>query len=678
MCGALVKYIPIGHPFPGRNTWPILPRLEISNLEDFFPLSPPQYEGQHYRRGHRKNRPRRRDIQRNRHILVCKHRFGGGRGSAGSETESRPVSKNPNQSELIYGQFWALLDYKDKRQTGLPSREFILSAFCRISLDASIPASRNAPRSLLLHGVYTLSPRKCRQEHRLSGPHPAPLLRLNRGWSRPALIVLAFAFLRPLPACMTPSSGRSTRPDIITSSRLKRLPCRTAARNSFLHCPSPDSAENASSIDVDAVVTGNLFKPGFNFTLPPTTHLDMAKCSRTQSLAAAGGSRIWLDNEGSLLPSIPLRRSLRTTDDHSQAWSCSGADEGEWARVYSVVSGRPLIWWDGAQYEYLQPLRHENPWAVLGTGGDTAVMKQVFTVTKGAGDTPSSRPVIRKLADVVIAAQANHSNFMGGTFSQGTTSVSSTSIEFFTNITTFYDKIPLYSALRITTSTIALIRSETLPAPVTPLSPCPGRFFSNLATGGQVRSTSCYLAPATQDPTARFLGQLDTSAVLLLTDLLGDGRAGTSGAALSDSGLRWYEAHTEHMDQVLVSRGLLLGGDRSSVPVDVRHTVAALSYLQLLLCLLPALAVPVSMFLISRDRRGYFQSSLLAAVHTSASGSKRAWGHSIHKLEEIGVGVVDGHVQLVTPGGGVLANVAPDGVLLPAEKDGVARTCAIS
>ncbi|KAF8879450.1 hypothetical protein BD779DRAFT_1676362 [Infundibulicybe gibba] len=104
-----------------------------------------------------------------------------------------------------------------------------------------------------------------------------------------------------------------------------------------------DSAENASSTDVDAVVTGNLFNPGFHFTLLPTTHLDVSEIvPAQQSLAAAGGPRIWLDQEdlsitidsSTALPS-GAHCDIRTTDDHSQAWSCSGADGGEWARVYS-------------------------------------------------------------------------------------------------------------------------------------------------------------------------------------------------------------------------------------------------------------------------------------------------------------------------------------------------------
>ncbi|KAF8877352.1 hypothetical protein BD779DRAFT_1557812 [Infundibulicybe gibba] len=350
--------------------------------------------------------------------------------------------------------------------------------------------------------------------------------------------------------------------------------------------------------------------------------------------------------------------------------------------------GQPFVWWGGGQSEYIRPFRKDNPWQSLGTGGDTAAMKQVFTVTKDrhrhtfletvlkvsmvsmfpalidnaeilemvrrtfSDDAADDiQPATQKLADIIISAQANHSSYSGGTFFRQDSSVSGTSIELL-NITNSYDQSPIYSVLRATSTNITLIRSETLLNPVTPLSPCPF-YFSNLATGGRVRSTTCYRATPTQDPGARFLGQLDASAVLILTDVLGDGSTAKVATALNDTGLRWYQNHTEHIDQVLASRAFILGGDRGSVLVDVKHTSPAISYLQLLLSLIPTLVALVSILLIRKDKRGYFQSSFFAAV-----------GYS-RVPPEISLDIVDGHVLLGTPNGGALGNIIQGNVALP-------------
>ncbi|KAF8877387.1 hypothetical protein BD779DRAFT_114443 [Infundibulicybe gibba] len=527
----------------------------------------------------------------------------------------------------------------------------------------------------------------------------------SRGWSRSALIVLGFAILSPLAGLYDTLLWSLDSPGYVTrSSRVNG----SAVEGQLLTAPPyivsiADSVGDVGSIDVDVAITGTLFKPGFNFTLPPTNDLSRGDIvPEWAPLAVAKGPRIWLDDEGFSVgidsaALIDPRCVLRTIDGRNQAWGCHIANNMSFGLLEQGFSV-PSVWWSVGQTEYIRPLRKDNPWHSLGTGGETAAMKQVFTVTKDRrrhtfletvlkasvvamfpapigdaeildmvrrtflGDTADDT---QKLADVIITAQANHSSFSGGLLFRGDSSLTTTSIELL-NITNSYDQSPIYSILRATYTNITLIRSETLPKPVTPLSPCPF-YFSNLATGGRVRSTTCNRAIPTQDPGARFLGQIDTSAVLILNDILGEGNTAKAATALNETGLVWFRDHMEHMDQVLASRAFILGGDRGSVPVIVKHTEPALSYLQLLLSLIPALFALISILLVRRDKRGYFRSSFFAAVHatTHLDESRCDKVGYCRVPPEIQLDIVDGHVLLGTPNGGTLGNVVRGCVELP-------------
>ncbi|KAF8879460.1 hypothetical protein BD779DRAFT_1612891 [Infundibulicybe gibba] len=523
----------------------------------------------------------------------------------------------------------------------------------------------------------------------------------SRGWSRAAFIVLAFAALSPLAGMYDAllwsldSPGYVVRSSRVNASAVQDQLLTTPPYIAFVANPA---GGDVRSIDVDATVTGNLFKSGFNFTLPAVNDLGKGEVvPARQSLAAAGGPRIWLDDEGlsvGIDPVSPIapRCNLETRDDRSQAWACQTANNESFG-MFLAPLGQPLVWWDGAHSEYIQASRKDNPWKSLGTGGNTAVMKQVFTVTKDRRrhtfletafkasmlsmfpapfDNADITKMIRQalsddfgddirtatqnLIDTTIATQANHSSFSGGTFLRQDLSVSASTIEFL-NVTNTFDQSPIYAVLRATTTNITLIRSETLPVPSTPLSPCTLP-FSNLATGGRVRSTTCdpsNSSPNTttsSDPGTRFLGQLDASAVFILTEVLGDGGTAQAATALNATGLRWYQDRAAHIDQVLASRAFILGGTRASVLVDVQHAAPALSRLQLLLELLPVLAATVSILLIMRDKKGYFQCSFFAA---KAGGC--------FAPPEIGLEIDDGRVVLTTPGGGVL-RVVPGGMAL--------------
>ncbi|KAF8877386.1 hypothetical protein BD779DRAFT_114438 [Infundibulicybe gibba] len=512
----------------------------------------------------------------------------------------------------------------------------------------------------------------------------------SRGWSRPALIVLGFAILSPLAGLYDTLLWSLDSPGYVTQSSQV---VGSAVEDQLLTTPPyivfiADSVGDVGSIDVDVAITGNLFKPGFNFTLPPVNNLSRGDVASAWASLTAGGPRIWLDDEGfsvginSVAP-IDSRCRPRTTDGENQSWSCRVANN-ESLGLLEEPLGLPFVWWGGGQSEYMPPFRKDNPWQSLGTGGDTAAMKQVFTVTKDRRRHTFLETVLktsmvsmfpapiggrRSWKWFVEVSQATQPTISSPPHRENS-SVSRTSIELL-NVTNSHDQLPIFSIFRITSTNITLIRSETLPKPVTPLSPCPF-YFSNLATGGHVRSTTCYRAIATQDPGARFLGQLDASAVLILTDILGDGSTAKAATALNETGMLWYRDHVERIDQVLASRAFILGGDRGSVSVIVKHTEPALSYLQLILSLVPALIALISVLLIRRDKRGYFRSSFFAAVHaTTHLDESRCDKVGYSRVPpDIRLEVVAGHILLGTPNGGTL-NMVRGGMASPspAEKD---------
>jgi hypothetical protein len=422
-----------------------------------------------------------------------------------------------------------------------------------------------------------------------------------------------------------------------------------------------------------------------------------------QSLSAAG-PRIWLDNAGFSIGVDQLITvtgttvcPVRTVNATLQVWNCQ-VNNTDALTVLKGQAAQPQIWWDNlpsAQDHFLGPDRRDNPWMSLGTGGDTAAMKQVFTVTKENRrhtflqsvikvtmvtlypttfdsveiidivrrmfcDDPGQplTPDIKAIADVVIGAQTNQTSLTIGFSQQETYSVLSSRIELLNVMDAFLATERLYTSLRLIYTNITLIRSETLPNPIMPYggsADCPN-FFSNVATGGRVRSTDCYKSIGNQTD-ARFLGQLDASAVFIHTDVLGDGRQSVSAAALNQTGVDWYLRNSPHIDDLLIARGLILGGDRDAVPLAVQVLQPAISYLQLLLLLLSAVVAIVVMVLVKvGESTGYYTNSFLSAVCATMHIDGRDGTTSctkagyLHKPPEIELVTAGQHVVISTSG----------------------------
>ena len=263
---------------------------------------------------------------------------------------------------------------------------------------------------------------------------------------------------------------------------------------------------------------------------------------------------------------------------------------------------------------------------------------------------------IQVIADVVIGAQANQTSLTMGVSQKEDYSLTSFRIELLNIVNSVVVTERLYTSLRLISANITLIRSETLTDPVVPYgtSPCPNS-FSNLATGGKVRSNDCYKSLGNQT-NAHFLGQLDASAVFILTDLVGDGRKSTSAAALNQTGVDWYLQNTPRIDDLLIARGLILGGDRAAVPLAVQMREPAISYCQLLLLLLSAvLAIAVMLIMVS-ESTGYYKNSFLAAVcttmHIDGRDGATTCTHAgyLHNPPEINLVTTHQHLVLSTSG----------------------------
>ncbi len=197
-------------------------------------------------------------------------------------------------------------------------------------------------------------------------------------------------------------------------------------------------------------------------------------------------------------------------------------------RKLADIAGKPEIHWDDASdlahdSRYIRPDRLENLWASYGEGVATAMMKQVFTVTKGNRrhtfletvlratllTTPASPlaateiddlvrrsfstnmtlqqfPLLSAVSRFIGLAQAQNKSFTAGLIVGDGVTAGQASWEY---LTFENNKLPVYSTLRFSRTDITLISSETLPASRVPApfhnQTCAAKFM-NLAYGGTV------------------------------------------------------------------------------------------------------------------------------------------------------------------------------------------------
>jgi hypothetical protein len=381
----------------------------------------------------------------------------------------------------------------------------------------------------------------------------------------------------------------------------------------------------------------NLFKSNLNFTLTP--QVDRGSGETVLASKSKVGGRIWLDAEGlSVSPdsyfmttytkdehdnTYPLICPMQNLNENSQFWNCT-FDNGYVMPLLQLPVGMPEVHWDDASDNltdstYVRPDRMKNIWAAFGPGGGTAVMKQMFTVTKGTrrhtfiettfratmyanpaapfsqpevqdflkrswsmNKTEQQDPFISKIYNSIIEAQADEQSTMFGLNNATKLTTTQVSWEFLTPLVAHK---AAYSFIRVVFVNITLIRSEDiLEAPI-PFETCDNT-FENVAYGGRVTDTDCTMAR--KNSPRLFQGQLDTSAVTIVYGL-GDGRSNVSAQALNQTTWEWINKNSERMNDLLISRGFIVSINSSLVTVEVSTLRPAISFLQISLCLLAGL-----------------------------------------------------------------------------------------
>ncbi|KAM5435851.1 hypothetical protein MferCBS31731_006109 [Microsporum ferrugineum] len=458
-------------------------------------------------------------------------------------------------------------------------------------------------------------------------------------------------------------------------------------------------------------MNANLFQSNLNFSLTGQVNLGKPETippTQKFNLAKNIGPRIWLDKEGfSVSPDTYVTTSsisnLETkeyyicpwvplVEDQSAAWECS-FDNIHAEQLSRSPLGQPEIHWDDVTdqnylSQYMRPNREDNPWSFLGTGGDTAMMKQMFTVTKGRRrhtflDTamkisavydhkqPFPRdsvhdlvkrswsldpatwddPLITKITDKIQAGVRNNTSFQYGSVQKTGNSVLQFHYEYL-NLLAIQDVV-VFSLFRISLVNITIIRSETLPEPVKPLEAC-DHYYHNRASGGKLYGTSCYEQGTMNETGARFFGQLDCSSVLVIGGTLGDGSSNVSSVALNQKGFEWVANHGDTLDNLVLSRGYIMAIDPSLVTLETSKVQAAMSPLQVLLFILPVVFCAAVWGWLWFFVEPHYSSSLLANLYatTDIGGTNTSTNPGyIQNMPDIDFIKKDGKVQMATATG---------------------------
>jgi hypothetical protein len=182
---------------------------------------------------------------------------------------------------------------------------------------------------------------------------------------------------------------------------------------------------------------------------------------------------------------------------------------------------------------------------------------------------------------------------------------------------------PAFTLVRLTSVNITLVRSEKLAAEVRPVRSCDA-YFMNLAEGGKNLGTDCTPGNRIGDQTDhRFFGQVDTAAVLMLNGLLGATGADTSATALHTGVFNWLRDNDARLSSLVMARGYLVAIDPSLVTVKVTNMRPAMSFLQLLLVVLAAVAALLSYAAVAIFARQHYASSLLANLVATTTDERQ-------------------------------------------------------
>ncbi|KAH7239552.1 hypothetical protein BKA59DRAFT_495905 [Fusarium tricinctum] len=268
------------------------------------------------------------------------------------------------------------------------------------------------------------------------------------------------------------------------------------------------------------------------------------------------------------------------------------------ARDFVVtVAGKPEVYWDNESdnkfdLRYITLNKEDNIWFSFGDGVGSALMKQVFTVTKGR----KRHTFINSILKVTMLT------------TPGVPFINSEVTDLVER--TWSTDIVKTSALLIGRITKSIINTQTQ-----------GMSYhfggnilhngnkSNEAFGGKLMRIDCVGNLESAD--LRFFGQVDTVAVIVAHGL-GDSRSNISLESLNNDALNWSQNISETIDLLLIARAFIVSINSSLVQIAVNKLVVAISHLQLALsclALLMAIVLWLIQFILADT---YWASSFLA------------------------------------------------------------------
>ncbi|CEI70906.1 hypothetical protein FVEN_g9716 [Fusarium venenatum] len=400
---------------------------------------------------------------------------------------------------------------------------------------------------------------------------------------------------------------------------------------------------NSTERKLPQMIGSDLFLPELNYTLTglvTNSHgmPEVIPYPRSNST----GARIWLDTEGfSVSPdSYVMYPEKQTLDGHNYTFDIAYLDgSAVWNSTFSnvfaldfvkMVAGKPEVHWDDESDKkfdsrYIDPNKEDNIWFSFGAGGGSALLKQVFTVTKGrkrhtfidstlkvtmlttpgvfftdrevtdlvgrawSTDAPDkSAPLIGQITKSIINAQNQGMSyhFGGNMLHNGNKSAIQHHWGYYTVVN---NNETLYSLISITDTNITLIRSETISMTPEPFEFCERTNSQNEAFGGRLMRIDCPGNIESANP--KFFGQVDTTAILVGHGL-GDSRSNISSESLNNDALKWSRNNSETIESLLIARAYTVSIDPSLVQITVDKLIVAISYLQLALsCLALLMAI---------------------------------------------------------------------------------------
>lgn len=468
---------------------------------------------------------------------------------------------------------------------------------------------------------------------------------------------------------------------------------------------------NVSALNLVADLGTGLFE-GINATLTDQVaagHPQIAQTPKWKpyddgdtSLTAGSqfpGARIFLDDQGWSVGIDPLAQTVESWDKCASTylsvmdtnWACEidyrnntriGAD------YFQSPFAIPYMWWSAmngvVDAVTITAERGSNPWDSLGTGGDTAMMKMVFSASRGNRKHTFMVSAIKSTLMAFGNAQiqmADVRDLVKRTWRAGESSelqtqdvdaiVAAVGIPYTGlvlgrqhsdgyKVTTrnyqlqsiMVGDTTVYTVFQILDANITLINSETVPQAPTPFEHC-DTWYQNVAYGGVLAGSDCALALRGDGKTGVFQGETDTMGVFVLTGTLNNRRATTSADALNGDAWRWTQDNNNAIEALVLSRAYIIAGNLRLVAVDVGVLRPAVSIVQLILVLLPVLVFFVSWGVVLGWVESHFQSSLfsnlVATTHDGYNGARPKYMHDPPKL-----GIkrgVDGRVYVGTETG---------------------------